>query len=105
LADSFVGDEDPTGEQQLFDIPMAETEAEIEPDAVADDLGREAMVWGVGWCGSIHNSPKTVYRYEERAFLSGGAMVKGWVCHIVRRLYRLVEKLTMPPRQVALWVS
>jgi hypothetical protein len=44
LADSFVGDEDPTGEQQLFDIPMAETEAEIEPDAVADDLGREAMV-------------------------------------------------------------
>ena len=48
LADGFVGDDDPTGEQQLFDISIAEAEAEIEPDAVADDLGREAMVLIVG---------------------------------------------------------
>jgi len=77
LADGFVGDEDPAGKQQLFDVPIAEAEAEIEPDAVADDLGRETMVFvGVGWCGSVHNSPKTVYRYEERAFLSRGALVE-----------------------------
>jgi hypothetical protein len=78
LADGFVGDDDPTGEQQLFDVPIAEAEAVIEPDAVADDLGRETMMFiRVGWCGSVHSSPKTVYRYEERVFLSRGAMVEG----------------------------
>jgi hypothetical protein len=78
LPDSFVGHSDPTSKQQLFDVPIAEAEAEIQPDAVANDLSREAMVcvW-VGWCGSIHNGLKTLYRYEERAFLSRGAMVEG----------------------------
>jgi len=45
---------------------------------MADDLGRKPMVWvRVGWCGGVYNSPKTVYRYEERAFLSRGTMVEG----------------------------
>jgi hypothetical protein len=34
-----------TGEQQLFDIPITEAEAEAPPDAVTDDLGREAAVF------------------------------------------------------------
>jgi hypothetical protein len=42
--DSFVGHDDPSGEQPLLDIAVAETEAEVQPDAMADDLGREAVV-------------------------------------------------------------
>ena len=37
--------DDSTGEQQLFDIPITEPEAEVPPDAVTDDLGREAVVF------------------------------------------------------------
>jgi len=28
---------------EFFDVAVAEAEAEVQPDAVADDLGREAM--------------------------------------------------------------
>ena len=44
LPDRFIGHEDPAGEQQLFHIPVAQAEAEVEPDAMADDLGRKPMV-------------------------------------------------------------
>ena len=40
----FIRDDDATGKQQLFDIPVAEAEAEVQPDAMADDLGRETVV-------------------------------------------------------------
>jgi len=36
---------DATGEQHLLDIAVAEGEAEAEPDGMADDLGRKAMVF------------------------------------------------------------
>ena len=52
LPNRLVGDDDATGEQQLFHITVAETEPEIHPDAVADDLGREPMARvgiGCGW--------------------------------------------------------
>jgi hypothetical protein len=39
-----VGDDDATGEQQLFHVAVAETEPEIQPGTVADDLGGEAVV-------------------------------------------------------------
>jgi hypothetical protein len=42
--DRFISDDDATGEEELFDVTVAETKAEIEPDAMADDLGREAVV-------------------------------------------------------------
>ena len=78
LPDGFIRHDDPTGEQEFFHIAVAEAEAEIEPDAMADDLSRETMVCvRVGWCGGVHNSPKTVYWYEERAFLSRETMVEG----------------------------
>src|SRR5918996_2008386 len=40
------------GQQELFHISVAGAEAEIQPDAVADDLGREAvmLVASGGWC-------------------------------------------------------
>jgi hypothetical protein len=68
LPDRFVGDDDSTSEQQLFDIAIAEAEAEVEPDAVADDLGREAVVFvPVDWGGSVHRNLRTVDRYQENA--------------------------------------
>src|SRR6202030_3244065 len=39
----FVGDVEPSFGQQFLDIAVAKGEAEIEPDRVLDDLGREAM--------------------------------------------------------------
>jgi hypothetical protein len=44
LPDGFVGHDDSAGEQQLFDVAIAETEAEIEPDRVANNLRRETML-------------------------------------------------------------
>jgi hypothetical protein len=51
----FVGDDDSAGEQQLFHIPLAQAEAAVEPDAMADDLSRKPMmfVWG-GRRGGVH---------------------------------------------------
>src|SRR5205814_7902247 len=39
----FVGDVESSFSQQFLDIAVAQGEAEIEPDRVLDDLGREAM--------------------------------------------------------------
>jgi hypothetical protein len=44
LADSFIRHDDASCTEQLFDVSIAEAETEIQPDAVADDLRREAMV-------------------------------------------------------------
>jgi hypothetical protein len=41
--DRFVGNVEPSLGQQLLDIAVAQREAEIEPDRVLDDLGREAV--------------------------------------------------------------
>src|SRR5215813_3901583 len=42
-AHRFIGDVEPSFGQQLLDIAVAQGEAEIKPDRVLDDLGREAM--------------------------------------------------------------
>jgi hypothetical protein len=39
----FIGDVKPTLGQQFLDVSVAQGEAEIQPDRVLDDLGREAM--------------------------------------------------------------
>src|ERR1700731_1572843 len=39
----FVGDVEPSFGQQLLDIAIAQSEAEIEPDRVLDNFGWEAM--------------------------------------------------------------
>jgi hypothetical protein len=44
LPHRFVGHDDAVGEQELFHVAVAEAEGEIQPDAVADDLGWEAMI-------------------------------------------------------------
>src|SRR4051794_6149286 len=50
LPHGLVADRDAAGGQQLLDHPQGEREAEVEPDRVADDLGREAVA-GVGRSG------------------------------------------------------
>jgi hypothetical protein len=62
LAEGFVCDDDPTGEQQLFDIAVAGTEAEIPPNSKADDLGRETVILvavGASWCVHTTNMSHT----------------------------------------------
>ena len=78
LPNRFIRHENATREEEFFHIAVAETKAKIEPDGMADDLGRKPMVcvW-IGGCGGVHNSPKTVYRHEERAYLSRGTIVEG----------------------------
>jgi hypothetical protein len=39
----LIGQHDPTLSQQFFDITIAEREAIVEPDRVADDLGRKSI--------------------------------------------------------------
>jgi hypothetical protein len=49
LVDGFIGHDHPTDAHQLFDIPVAEAEADVEPDTVADDPRRKTMACrGVG---------------------------------------------------------
>src|SRR5215510_3060058 len=56
FADGFVGHRDATFEQELFHIAVAQSEAIVEPDSVADDFSWKAVVFltvGVasGWHG------------------------------------------------------
>src|ERR671931_203375 len=42
-ADGLIADLDASLGEQLFDVAMAQVEPEVQPDRVADELGREAM--------------------------------------------------------------
>jgi hypothetical protein len=50
LAEGLIRDGDPTGAQQRFAVAVAKAEAERQPHRVADDLGREAVVF-IRVCG------------------------------------------------------
>jgi hypothetical protein len=51
----FIGQDDATGRHELFDIPIAEAEAKVQPHAMADDLRRESMALvGIGCWWGIH---------------------------------------------------
>jgi hypothetical protein len=43
--DGFPADCDPSLNKQIFDISVAEIEAVVEPDGVADDSGRESVAF------------------------------------------------------------
>src|SRR5262245_43834431 len=57
FADGFVGHRDATFEQELFHVAVAQGESLVEPDSVADDFARKAVVlvtrgvsgWGHVW--------------------------------------------------------
>jgi hypothetical protein len=44
LADSFVSHLDTTFTEEFFPIPETQTEPKVQPDSVADDLYRKAMM-------------------------------------------------------------
>ena len=54
LADGLVGDDDSALCQKVFNISEAQTEAVIEPDGMADDLGWES-VSAVARCLGFHS--------------------------------------------------
>ena len=55
LADGFMGDVDTAFKEQLLDIAVAQREAVIEPDAMADDLaGKAVMFVALGVSGWRH---------------------------------------------------
>jgi hypothetical protein len=71
LPNRFIGHDHPAGAQEFFHVTRAEIEAAVEPDGMADDLSREAVVFVQGgWCGSVQCSLRPVDRYQESAFLS-----------------------------------
>jgi hypothetical protein len=54
LADRFIGHCDTTNKQEFFHVAVAEAESVVEPDAMADDLRREAVVLITGGrCWSV----------------------------------------------------
>jgi hypothetical protein len=44
LTERFIRHDNPTSEQELFDIAVAQAESAIQPHPMADDLGWEAVV-------------------------------------------------------------
>jgi hypothetical protein len=66
LADGLIGYGNPTGQEQLFDIPIAEAEPKVEPHAMANDLNRKAVMFiSVGRSRGVHaaimsHSPEVV---------------------------------------------
>ena len=54
LPHGFVADDDAAGGQQLLHHAQPEREAEVEPDGMADDLGREAIPGVAGASGRRH---------------------------------------------------
>ena len=53
LSDGLVGHDDAALSQEIFDISEAQTESVVEPNSVADDLGREP-VSAVARCFGVH---------------------------------------------------
>ena len=51
LADRFIGHDDPTSEQELFHVAVAETKAEVQPDAMADDFRWKSVLLVGGGIG------------------------------------------------------
>src|SRR5262245_61623389 len=53
LADRFMGDVDPAFKEQLLHISIAQGEAVVEPDPMADDFAGKAVIFvalgGSGW--------------------------------------------------------
>jgi hypothetical protein len=63
FADGLIGYDDAPYKEQLFDIPVAEAEAVVQPDAMADDFGGQTMVLVAVvrcWCAHAASMPHPV---------------------------------------------
>jgi hypothetical protein len=84
----FIGDVKPTLGQQFLDVSVAQGEAEIQPDRVLDDLGREAMT-AVGersHLDILSGTPLSRLRFRDNA--------NAWCPLICCQSFGLIEEAT-----------
>src|SRR5215475_4687291 len=93
LPDGFIRHNNAAGEQEFFDISIAQAEAIIEPHAVADDVRRKAVVLVTVRCSWRGHAWPPLY-LRIRGFIEGSS--QGRLCHNGQGLRRRVNKLTMP---------
>jgi hypothetical protein len=83
IAHGFVRHDDAALGHHLLDVPIAQAEAEIEPDTMADNLRREAVAFVEmrrGWC-------RHAVRLPQYRFVVGGDVLRQR-CPGEQRLYR-----------------
>jgi hypothetical protein len=83
IAHRFVRHDDPACSHHLLDIPVAQAEAAVEPDAMTEDLRRKAVTFverNCGWC--YHAVPLSLHRFVV------GGNIRRCVRHKEQRLYR-----------------
>ncbi len=66
LPHRFVGHDDPTGEEELFDLSETEREAMVEPYRMCDDLGGKAKTF-VRRCSSVCCHAASIARLDLSA--------------------------------------
>jgi len=64
VADRLVRQEDAACGHHLFGVPVAQAEAKVEPDPVADNLGRDAMALVGIACGWWIHAASMAYGVE-----------------------------------------
>src|SRR5262249_15756553 len=77
LADGLIGHEDAPDEEQLFHVPIAETEVVVQPHPMADDLGGEPMIFVArprGWKRHALSPFLAVYSMDHLAYNTGVIM-------------------------------
>src|SRR4051794_24555404 len=76
-SDALVGDGHASFSQDQFDVPKAEAEHVVQPDRVADDLGREPVpvIGGGLWCHRVSltqltfkRQPELTWQYPDRCW-------------------------------------
>src|SRR2546430_17199508 len=65
LSNRFVSHRDTAGEEELFHVAIAEAKPEIEPDCVADDFDRKAVILIAVDGGCVH-APSMAHQASAR---------------------------------------
>jgi hypothetical protein len=70
LPDRFVGDDDAPGEQPLFDVPVAQADAVVQPDTVTDNFHIPPDLVVDRWDSSVEVSQVLDFLSARYAWLS-----------------------------------
>jgi len=71
LADRLLGGDHTADKEQFFHVTVTETEAERQPDGMADALIRQPMMFvGIGRCWGRHGSSTESVNWMSRAHSS-----------------------------------
>jgi hypothetical protein len=80
LADGFVGDQHTTDKEELFDVPIAEAEAVVQPHTMTNDVGGKPMVFVAlrdGWRRHAFSPSLAAYTMDHLAYRTGVIMPYG----------------------------